>query len=215
MSLRFLWVRRCAHTTCNNGSWLLAHTQEAQLRIAAEHRRQRAEQVREQERLLEEARAAMSHEPTQPLPDYSSASMGFDWDEGSEHEAAYAASMGLDDLIDTEHGVWWAPGAFPGLRPFHWLSQEPMEQLGLPHGAPLSTVKARYRKLALALHPDKHKDEFPAATAAFIAVTKAYKVVHAKLKPTPTPARRRAAAGAASAAGVASTPKPTGAEPAS
>lgn len=138
----------------------------------------------EQERLLEEARAAMAHDATQPLPNYSSNPRAYDWEQESDQNAAYAASLGLDDLVDTDHGVWWAEGAFPGLRPFHWVSRDPMEQLGLPHGAPLAAVKARYRKLALALHPDKHKEDFPEATAAFIAVTKAYKRVHAQLKKT-------------------------------
>ena len=58
----------------------------------------------------------------------------------------------------------------------HWKSSDMYVRLGLAPGAPIHEVKRRYRRLALAYHPDKGST-YVHTTARFQAVTEAYKII--------------------------------------
>ena len=57
----------------------------------------------------------------------------------------------------------------------HWRAHDPYARLGLPHGVSIAVIKSRYRRLALAYHPDK--SDSADTTARFQAVTEAYKLL--------------------------------------
>ena len=58
----------------------------------------------------------------------------------------------------------------------HWMSADPFFCLKLTNrNAPLAEVKAQYRRLCLLYHPDK--STHPQATEAFIAISKAYRML--------------------------------------
>lgn len=63
----------------------------------------------------------------------------------------------------------------PTSRGPHWASADPFRCLKLPTRAPASEVKAQYRRLCLLYHPDK--SAHPQATEAFIAITRAYRML--------------------------------------
>ncbi|KAL7580277.1 hypothetical protein ACA910_013010 [Epithemia clementina (nom. ined.)] len=55
-------------------------------------------------------------------------------------------------------------------------SRDLYKVLQVPHTASIADIKASYRKLALRLHPDMHKDD-PAKTAEFKSVSEAYSIL--------------------------------------
>ena len=153
------------------------------VRVEFQTREARTQQhhVMEQQRLLQEARDTFAretaagmqpptfdHPPGMPMP--PSMRREASW---SSHDSwASAGGTYGGASASSGSGQWWEPGQFPGLHPFHWVEADPYHCLGLQRNAPLSRVKQRYRKLALALHPDK-RCPHPSATDAFHAVTKA------------------------------------------
>lgn len=167
-------------TTCRSSLAWLSTMQEVRGRWAAQAEQMTREKTLEQERLLAEAAANLADE-------MAHASASFDADaplppsmRRSESFSSHASDAGLasdaSDVDSDQNGVWWQPRQFPGLRPYHWLLTCPYHCLGLQSGASMANVKARYRQLALALHPDKGNTH-PHATAAFVAVTKAYRSI--------------------------------------
>jgi DnaJ-class molecular chaperone len=80
-------------------------------------------------------------------------------------------------IYEAERWDWQPPGKISPNNPM----RDPYQVLGVPKSANEQQIKAAYRKLAKALHPDQNKDD-PKAQAKFAEATNAYDLLSDKQK---------------------------------
>lgn len=80
-------------------------------------------------------------------------------------------------IYEAERWDWQPPGKISLYNPM----RDPYQVLGVPKSASEQQIKAAYRKLAKAFHPDQNKDD-PKAQAKFAEATTAYDLLSDKQK---------------------------------